>query len=58
MGVSVRVDEKAVADDALGFQRGKFQRFGTAAAPRDRAPAARPQLARLAAARSTRKPAF
>jgi hypothetical protein len=58
MGVCVRVDEKAVADDALGFQRGKFQRFGTAAAPRNRVPTAGPRLSRSATARSTRKPAF
>ncbi|PMS31967.1 hypothetical protein C0Z16_09370 [Paraburkholderia rhynchosiae] len=37
MGVCVRVDGKAVADVAQGFERGEIQRVGTAA-PRSRGP--------------------
>jgi len=58
MGVYVRVDGKAVADDALGAKRGKLQRFGTAAAPLNRAPAAWPRLSRHAPARLSRKRPF
>jgi hypothetical protein len=58
MGVYVRVDGKAVADDALDLKRGKLQRFGTAAAPLSRAPAAKPRLSRHAAARLSRKQPF
>jgi hypothetical protein len=58
MGVYVRVDEKAVVDDAPATWRGKHQRFGTAAAPLNRVPATRPRLSRHAAARLSRKRAF